>query len=282
MGKVYYYRQANRRQDRLKKTGRRTLTWLTGLLFLVLLSGLLLFGYHYVIHSPRLAAQLRIEGNVHLSAKEVLEQAGLSAGVNLLSVNASAVERRLAGHPWIDSIRVRYTLSRVLRIQVREHRPVAILDIGRRFILNDRGRIFKEWSPDDPEGLPVVKGLKFLDLDISGQTESIPFNAVMTVLQFGLSRNSVLPNHLIERIRVDRELGLTVEVLPDNSRIPVRQIQLGYTEYPEKIERLKRLLSYLKNYHGDLKIHTIDLSNLDRVVIRPIEIDLLSGNYKEV
>ena len=33
------------------------------------------------------------------------------------------------------------------------------MDIGKRFLLNVQGEIFKEWEPGDPAGLPVVSGL---------------------------------------------------------------------------------------------------------------------------
>lgn len=68
-----------------------------------------------------------VEGAVHLSRTEVLRQAGLEGGTNVLWTQPGAVERRLERNPWILQARVTRALPSSMTIAVRERAPVAVV-----------------------------------------------------------------------------------------------------------------------------------------------------------
>ncbi len=183
----------------------------------------------------------------------------------------------MLAHSWIAEAEVRRELPDIITIGIKEHEPLAILDLGRRFLINVKGEVFKELTPSDPDVLPIVSGLQFSDLNISGEPRSTSFNAVIEVLRFGLDSDSILPNARIRRIRVDKQTGLTLYAF-DRSKV----IKLGYHDYPDKYERLESVLFYLKKKKCFPDFNSIDLNHLDRIVVNLVKDKSSAEDHKEV
>jgi cell division protein FtsQ len=224
------------------------------------------------------ARQLTIEGMRRLTREQVAEQAGVQDSVNILSTNLSLVRKRLRAHPWIAEAEVRREIPSGLTIRIKEHSALALVDFGRKYLMNTHGEIFKAWETSDPDTLPVIKGLKLSDLTVTvyRQSESsnfnrdreptAPFNAVMRVLQLGGKKGSILPNRFVRQIHVDRQIGLTIYAFD-----PGKTINLGYSDYAGKYHMLANLFSYLKRHRSISDFDRIDLNNLKRVVVNPIK-----------
>jgi cell division protein FtsQ len=221
-------------------------------------------------------SRLTIEGAQRLSEKEIAQQARVGKGTNILAVNLSLVRKRLLAHPWIAEAGVSREIPSGLSIRIKEHTPLAVVDVGKKFLINHSGKIFKAWHASDPADLPVVSGLNVLDLPpVYGQTDpsageiarerSAPFNAVMKVLRLGGQQGSVLPNHLIRQIQVDRQIGLTLLAFDR-----IKTINLGYDDYDGKYNMLADLFSYLRHQQSVSDFDRIDLNNLNRVVLNPL------------
>jgi len=170
-----------------------------------------IFGYDCLTQSDYFRAEtITVEGNQILSEEEVIKETLVKPGDNILSINLSMVRKRLMANTWIAEAEVVRKIPSGIVVRIKEHKPLAVLDLGKEFLLNDHGEIFKEKTTTDPENLPLVKGLKFSDLSLSGARISPSFNALMTVLKLGMKPESILPNSSITLINVDREIGLTV------------------------------------------------------------------------
>ena len=220
---------------------------------------------------------IAVKGGHRLSKQQILEQANINKGINILSVNLSIIRNRLLAHSWIAEAEVRRELPDIISIGIEEHEPLAILDLGRRFLINVNGEVFKEWTASDPDVLPIVSGLQFSDLNVSGEPRSTSFNAVMEVLRIGREPDSILPNGRIRRIRVDRQTGLTLYAFDQ-----VKLIKLGYHDYADKYERLKSVLFYLKKKKCFPDFNSIDLNHLDRIVVNLVKDEPSAGDHKEV
>ncbi len=221
-------------------------------------------------------SRLTIEGAQRLSEKEIAQQAGVGKGVNILAINLSLVRKRLLAHPWIAEAGVSREIPSGLTIRIKEHTALAVVDVGKKFLINRSGKIFKAWDASDPADLPVVSGLNVLDLPpVYGQTDpledkiagerSAPFKAVMKVLRLGRQQGSILPNRSIRQIRVDRQIGLTLVAFDR-----IKTINLGYDDYDGKYHMLANLFSYLKRQQSVSDFDRIDLNNLNRVVLNPL------------
>ena len=223
--------------------------------------------------------RLTIEGAQRLTKKEIARQADVGMGDNILAVNLSLARKRLLAHPWIAEAGVSREIPSGLSIRIKEHTPLAVVDVGQKFLINHQGKIFKAWDASDPADIPVVSGLNVLDLPpvfgVSGiskeeidREQTTPFKAVMQVLKLGRQQGSILPNRTIRQILVDRQIGLTLYAFDR-----VKTINLGYDDYDGKYNMLESLFSYLKRQRSVSDFDRIDLNNLDRVVVNPVRID---------
>ena len=245
---------------------------------LTVMSFVFILAYDFITQCDYFKADnIVIKGAHRLSKQHILEQANINKGTNILSVNLSIIRNRLLAHSWIAETEVRRELPDIITIVIKEHEPLAILDLGRRFLINVNGEVFKEWTASDRDVLPIVSGLQFSDLNVSGEPRSTSFNAVMEVLRLGLESDSILPNRRIRKIRVDRQTGLTLYAF-DRARV----IKLGYHDYPDKYERLESVLFYLKKKKCFPDFNSIDLNHLDRIVVNLVKDESSAGDHKEV
>jgi cell division protein FtsQ len=261
-----------------------------GAALVVLVSFFFIFVHDVFVQSDYFKAKgIQVQGGQRLAPQEIMHQAGVREGVNVLSVNLSAARRQLLAHPWIAEAEVQRDIPSGLRIRIREHAPAAVVDLGRRFLLNDQGELFKEWEQSDAVDLPVVSGFKVSDaqavdrpaaarlLPLSAvapssppePARSRPLDAVMQVLALGREPGAALPSRKIRAIRVDRELGITVVAFD-----PGKSIRLGYDDYPAKYHLLADLLTFFKTQPGPVDFDRIDLTDIHRVIVSPVKAEL--------
>ena len=264
-------------------------------------SGLFVFIHDVVTQCDYFRAQtIAIEGYGRLSQKQIADQAQVRKGMNVLAVNLTMVRKKLLAHPWIAEAEVNREIPSGLTIRIKEHAPLAIVDLGHKFLINESGEIFKEWTSGDPDHFPTVTGLQMADIatfDRNDERETFhpanplpgedqakdaqyhysPLEAVMHVLRLGQDSKSVLPNRLIKQIRVDREIGLTL-----HAGTQVGIIKLGYHQYPHKYHMLEHIMMVLNKRQTLPVIDRIDLNNLNRIVISPRRSKAPSGDDKEV
>jgi len=254
---------------------------LKGIFFLGIASVVLMASYHLITHCDYFRIQdIAIAGNERVSRDGVLLYAGIREGMNIADLNLSVARKRLLTNSWIAEARIDMVFPAGIRIQIAEHQPLAVFDMGRRFIINQKGNIFRELETGASLEFPTVSGLKFTDITDPDAGES--FKSVMDVLQYSQQRESILPNSVIREIRAERETGLTI-VLSDNFQpVPVKEIRMGFRDYPLKYGQLKKLFAYLKENSGMQRIEFIDLNNPDRIVVNPGRTESPAGENKEV
>jgi len=225
-----------------------------------------IFIYDCVTQSEYFTAKIiRIKGTDILSKEEIIKESGISPGDNIFAINISKVRRKLLANPWTAEVEVKRMIPSEMAITIKEHKCLAVLDLGKKYLLNEQGEVFKEKDVSDAEGVPIIQGLSFLDLDLSGSKNSEQFDAVMTVLKLGRKPECILPNSKIKFIQVDREIGLTIIAFEEN-----RIIKIGYGNYQDKYERLKTVHNQVNNEMNFKNYETIYLDNgLDRVVVCP-------------
>ncbi len=236
-----------------------------GVLMMAAMSFTFILGHDYLTQCDYFKARkVSVEGTSRLEIHQVLHQAGVRKGTNILALNLSLARKRLLAHPRVAHASVSRELPDAIIIRIKEHVPMAVLDLGRKFIVNTKGEIFKEKGASDPENLPLVTGLSFADINVRGEMMSKPFKAVMSVLQLGRMKSSILPNRMIKRIDVDREIGLTLYAMDRMGAIKV-----GYNGYRDKLDKLGNVLIYLETRNRFSHLHSIDLNNLNRIVVTP-------------
>ena len=278
----FYKNSTAKQQANIMEYFKASLKISAGIAALLLVSFTFIFGYDFLTQCDYFKAEsFSVTGIGKLTKEQVLKQVRLDKGVNILSVNLSEVRKRLTAHLWIAEAEVSRELPSKIHIRIKEQKALAVVDLERKFLINIAGEIFKEVSDTDPDDLPIVSGLKFSDINVLEETRSLPFDAVMQVLKLGQNPNSLLPNTLIKRIHVDREIGLTIHA-PAFASGMISTIKIGYHDYPGKYAGLKNVLTYIKKRNEFSRLVSIDLNNIDRIVVLPVSNESPANDQKEV
>ena len=240
---------------------------LAGVFLVIMLSAVYIFFYSYITQCEYFKAKdIEITGINRLSEEIILEQAKIFPGINILSINLPSSRKRLLSHPDIAKADIIRTYPDRLKIDIEEHQSLAVLDLGKKFLMDENGEIFKEASEKDVKELPVISGLQFSDIGPGFKCMGDPYSAVMNVLSLGKNPYSMLPNKMIKNIHVDREIGVTLFV---DEKVGIRAVKLGYGDYKNKYLRLKEVTLYMKNSYNVNFFDSIDMVNESRIVVNP-------------
>jgi cell division protein FtsQ len=253
--------------------------WAGGLMAICFLSLGLIF-LHDVITQCRYFQINRIEisGEKRLSTQTILRWAHINQGDNLLAVNIFAARKRLLVHPWITSVEVSRQLPDKISISIKENQPLAVVDFGKKYILNTEGELFKIWEPADPSHLPRITGLTLADINLPGMPLGKPLDAVMEVLRLGQQAAHMNLSRMVKQIHVDRDIGLTLYGFND-----IKAVKIGYENFQAKYQRLHRIMQHFKSSIHFSLLNVVDLKNLDRIVIKPVRSQpLTASDSKEV
>ncbi|MEZ4528015.1 MAG: hypothetical protein R2941_19050 [Desulfobacterales bacterium] len=139
--------------------------------------------------------------------EEALLYAGIRAGINIADLNLAVARRRLLANP--DCRCLKWTLFfQGIRMQIAEHQPLAIFDMGRRFIVNRVRKYFQgSRAPGTPGNFQRSGVWKFTDIADPEAGEpskrSWIVNTVSSRKAFLILSNRVDPGN-----RADREWDL--------------------------------------------------------------------------
>lgn len=215
-------------------------------------------------------SQVEVAGNERVERDALLRTAGVVLGDNVFSRTPEQVAERLERHPWIAEANVERRLPGFFRIQVREHRAVAVLTLaGNAYLVGDDATLFKELGAGDPVDLPVVTGLdsqRFLS-DVGHRSEVL-MNVVTLMHDFrsaGLWRREP-----IAEIHVEPSDDLSVYLNDD-----AMYVRLGEAPWRPKLSRLRRILDRLETEESRPEYVFLDnTTRPDRVTVRLRELTL--------
>ena len=241
---------------------------LAGLSALASLSACFVFGYGFVIRTESLRIKdVRVEGASILSRKAIIQRAGISASDNILAVNLSVARRRLQAEPWIGEVRISRVLPSTIVINVREHTPVAVMDLGGGLLINSRRQIFKRLESTDPVSLPLISGVGLNDLDAIGRSVSPVLNDALDVIETVSLIKRAMPGMTINKVLADRDTGLTLYAFDD-----IDEVRLGFDDendnYLGKFRRLNYMLNHCDDLGDDNRLAAAGFEYPDRVVVR--------------
>lgn len=236
------------------------------IMFVLILSLVFMFGHDMVTQCNYFNSKsVKVTGNSRLAANDIKRISGIYEGVNILSVNMALARKKLLASPWIRSadIRRNFFPTMDMEIHVVENHPKAIIDFGRFFLINARGRVFMEVDPSDFPGIPVISGVEYSQWNQDqGQTRA--FSSVMAVLN--LVKKGVWPFNTrdLKRIEVDPETGVTLL-----TETAVEKIRIGFGQYKRKARRLSKIMSLPETVRRFSAFYMMDLRSPDGVVARP-------------
>ncbi len=234
------------------------------MVMLLTFSALFMAGYAAVIQWDYFSTHtIHVVGQKRLTKAQILTQADIQPGDNLLALNLRMVRERLLANPWVERATISREIPGTLEIYITEQQPLARLDLGRRFLINDCGRIFKEVGPQDPKQLPLVTGIAYDDISLGDDDLTPAMTTVLEVLKMSKAPESAIPYSTIARLHLDKQLGITLTLAGGE-----RSIKLGFDHFEAKYKRFTQLRRYLERNLKWQNFKDVDLNNPDRVVVR--------------
>ena len=246
---IFRAKKNRRRVDVAKKTAeiKAVASTLAPTLFRVMgaavASAAIIFGAYSLLQwarqSPRFAiTTITFTGNAHASDAELSRVGGVQLGQNLVALDALALERLIASHPWVKAARVNRHFPQTLEVQITEHRPAAMVSLGDLYLLDEDGEPFKRVQPSDALDLPIVTGVEREDYVTRHDETVLRLTDALGLAQTYAASTSGKTDPLSE-VHLELE-GVTLVTAAG------QQIQLGEGAWPEKLDRLARVRQELK------------------------------------
>jgi len=119
----------------------------------------LLAGYRWLTTINYFALQnATISGCTRLSEEHVREVAGLSPGVNVLSLSMDRMRAALTREPWVDSVAVKRVLPGTIVVELKEKAPSYLVQYqGTLYYADEVGRIIDKVAPGQFVSLPQIE-----------------------------------------------------------------------------------------------------------------------------
>ncbi|WP_020675404.1 cell division protein FtsQ/DivIB [Geopsychrobacter electrodiphilus] len=258
----------NRKNKQKKPLNLRKILHRTLRVLVVGLSGaLIVFGLVLVIQLLVASDLFRIDqvsitGEKQLSREKILALSDIQNGVSTFALDLALIGRKIEENPWVKSARVERIFPRQVNIQVEERVPLAIINLGYLYYLDQSGEVFKVLGQDDSLDFPVVTGFDRADLLARPEAGRQQLGQVVALIE-NLSQRKSFNLTEVSEIHQEQNGGLTL--FTQNGGVKVK---LGIGRLPEKLTRLERIYARLKPRLEMLEY--IDL-NVDKRIIVGIE-----------
>jgi len=265
----------NRRKDRKKKKRNRFdysglfLKFLKGSVPLILVGALGALGYFLIGHlytsSYFSIKQVMINGEKKVVEMEVLNLAGIDIGDSILSIKLKDISKKIEQHPWVEKALVKRRLPRKIVINIKERSPIVKINLDRLYLVDRKGVIFKEVSPEDKFDIPVLTVLESED-PATNQGVSTKLIEEALALLNDVNEKKFLDTSDISEVNMDPHAGLTLFTVSDAT-----QIKLGYGNYGQKLSKLKKVLDDLEDRYQ--KAEYINLTYGEKVYVKLNSVD---------
>lgn len=206
----------------LARGGRAALPTALTLAVLGGVAGSLALGYRWLTTSPRFAlAELDVRGAAELGEVDVRRALAPAMGQNLFRVPLDALERRLRAEPWVAHAAIRRSLPDALVVDIEEHRPTALVELGGLYLVDEEGAVFKRANLTRGEGagLPIVTGI---EREVYRKTPAAAQRRVRAALEAAAIWREQPDRPALGELHHDAQRGVTLF-----TRAPVRALRVG-------------------------------------------------------
>ena len=210
-------------------------------------------------YSPFLNIEkIEVHGLHHLTLAEIEQRLGFEPGDPLLSLDQSAVRRRIEALPRVQSVSVDRSWSGVVLIEIIEHQPAALVmsEPEQWALIASDGRVLTHGFTSPPD-LPRISGIRAAGAP--GSYLSADSSALLSLLR-------TMPPGLLERFDSLRREPATGDL--SGSLDSAQEVIFGdEDQIPAKVVALSALLSYLKDQMRTDRV--LDVSVPERPVVSP-------------
>ena len=204
--------------------------------------------------------QICVQGGRHLSAEQVVALSDIKPGLNTFSLDLDLIGRKVAENPWVREAQVQRIFPKQIDIRIEERTPVAIINLGYLYYLDNRGEVFKVLEADDSLDFPVVTGFDYQKIEQHDAQSSEDLKQVVALLGDLRSREQFSLKQVSE-VHREKSGGFALFTLDGGVKI-----RLGHEAFAKKLDRLERIYAELQPRL--LILDYIDLNVDEKVIVR--------------
>jgi len=204
--------------------------------------------------------QICVQGGRHLSVEQVVALSDIKPGLNTFSLDLDLIGRKVAENPWVREAQIQRVFPRQIDVRIEERQPVAIINLGYLYYLDDRGEVFKVLESEDSLDYPVVTGFDYQKIEERDRQSAGDLKRIVALLQDLRQR---VRFSLAQVSEIHRERGGGFSLFTLNGGVRVR---LGRDEFAKKLDRLERIYAELQPRLPILDY--IDLNVDEKVIVR--------------
>ncbi|MEE9911857.1 MAG: FtsQ-type POTRA domain-containing protein [Deltaproteobacteria bacterium] len=199
-----------------------------------------------------------VRGVKELTEKDILALANIKPRSNILAVSTDAVAGRIASNPWVKKIYVGRELPDRLVLDVRERKPVALVqETGHFYLMDAEGFVFKKLSKGDEVDLTIISGV-----DIQSKTKSALLTEALKLIEALSASDQYEFLGTISEVHVDDVFGLSI--LTGKGL----HLKLGRENFAGKLSQLQVVLADLEK-RGLKDGHLlVDLADISKVTVQ--------------
>lgn len=118
------------------------------------------WGYRHASASTYFTIQrIEISGAQRVPSEALRQALADLGGRGIFRVDLRRAARALEAHPWVRLAEVERRLPDALAVRVTEQRPAAALHLGRLYLINEAGEVFKRAEGEELADLVVITGI---------------------------------------------------------------------------------------------------------------------------
>ncbi|PLX93792.1 MAG: hypothetical protein C0621_06735 [Desulfuromonas sp.] len=215
----------------------------------------------WLLKTPFLrVANIDVTSGDRVNVEQILELGDIHPGLELLRLDLDMIGHKIAEEPWIAEVKVERALPDTLRIRVREHQPIALINLDCLYYVSTQGVIFKIPDRGESFDFPLLSGMSrdFL-FDQPQKAQELIQQGLELVRELQNRKGFALED--VSEIHLDSNRGLSLYTLERG--IP---IQLGHGRFAAKLDRFEKIYDRLKSRLP--VVRAIDLNVADRVIVK--------------
>ncbi|MFK5925520.1 MAG: FtsQ-type POTRA domain-containing protein [Desulfuromusa sp.] len=204
--------------------------------------------------------QITVQGNGRLTEQQVEALSDIEIGINTFNLDLGLIGHKIEENPWVQEAQVQRIFPRQVVISLKERQPVAIINLGYLYYLDDQGEIFKVLGADDNLDFPIITGFNYAKAQGHDAEYAQYLRQIVSLLADLRERNQFSLDQVSE-IHHEDGGGLSLFTLAGGVKV-----KLGYSGYSKKLDRLERIYAQLQPKLQMLDY--IDLNVDEKVIVR--------------
>lgn len=263
--KVKKVRRNKRKQEKKSVDLRKALRRLLRVSVALSSTSLIVVGGFFLVQLTMASDMFKVDrivvkGNGKLAVEQIVALSDVRRGVNTFSLDLGLIGRKIEENPWVLSARVERIFPRQVTISIRERTPVAIVNLGYLYYLDDQGEVFKVLGANDQLDFPIITGFEYEKAKSHDGDYVESFRQIVTLLD-DLKKRSLFDLSQVSEVHQDADGGLTLYTLRDCVKV-----KLGKDDYTSKLDRLERIYAQLQPKMKMLDY--IDLNVQEKIIVR--------------